>query len=536
MTTAAATLSERLGLARLASWRPLSPHDDELLLVPKDLRAADPTFASEIAAGQMGLGGAVATFDDRSPFEIAAPSAAWAAELHGFGWLRHLKAARTPQATAAARKLFDDWTTCDRDIRRRTPGAFAPEVAARRVSAWLANADLLLDGANPTRFGQVHRALATAIRVLDGNRATARGWGLIVCDIALVTASLALADHERHLERRESALLDALARQILDDGGHHSRNPDVVVELLIDLLPLRQCYLARGRTPPATLIDATGRMLGFLRAMQLGSGALARFHGSQGGTRDALATVLALDAGVHDPRHTLAQSRFVRLEQGRTVVIMDCGGAAPDVDHRSAFCSPLAFEMSSGRRRILGNGGAPSGVVSRIAAEAAAAIEAHATLGLGAGIRPGPALVSAPAIEADNDQISVAASHGAFVAAFGLVHNRCLALRDGGRSIEGRDRLDSPAGVLRTARDVPFAIRFHLDKAVTATVDLDGGRALITLDDAETWELTVTGARAGLEPGIDYTHAGDLRAAEQIVLRGTCPGQTQVIWTLTRRH
>ena len=41
-------------------------------------------------------------------------------------------------------------------------------------------------------------------------------------------------------------LVDELERQILPDGGHISRNPGALIELLLDLLPLRQAFAARN--------------------------------------------------------------------------------------------------------------------------------------------------------------------------------------------------------------------------------------------------------------------------------------------------
>ncbi len=105
------TLTERSRLARLAAdrtrralvaralrsplfaWRYGRPAAEELLLVPQELRTADPSFAEELAHGQLGLGGAVASIGNGSIFDVPAPSEAWSRALHGFGWLRNLTAA-----------------------------------------------------------------------------------------------------------------------------------------------------------------------------------------------------------------------------------------------------------------------------------------------------------------------------------------------------------------------------------------------------------------------------------------------------------
>ncbi|NWM74598.1 hypothetical protein, partial [Escherichia coli] len=58
--------------------------------------------------------------------------------------------------------------------------------------------------------------------------------------IALCYASLCLANQAKHIRSASRKLSEELQRQILPYGGHISRNPGALVELLRDLLPLRQ--------------------------------------------------------------------------------------------------------------------------------------------------------------------------------------------------------------------------------------------------------------------------------------------------------
>ena len=77
-------------------------------------------------------------------------------------------------------------------------------------------------------------------RARVGTRRTAcRGCSAIV---ALTYAALCMPAQARLTEARRAPLCDELDRQILPDGGHVSRNPGVLVDLLLDLLPLRQAY------------------------------------------------------------------------------------------------------------------------------------------------------------------------------------------------------------------------------------------------------------------------------------------------------
>ena len=106
--------SQRSAVAQvLAAWVPAwsvaSRPVDRLLIVPQDLRTADPSFWREIEHGQFGLAGSIAFLRGRSPFDIAPPTAAWERELHGFGWLRNLAAAADEDARRGARLLASEW-------------------------------------------------------------------------------------------------------------------------------------------------------------------------------------------------------------------------------------------------------------------------------------------------------------------------------------------------------------------------------------------------------------------------------------------
>src|SRR5262245_28645470 len=99
----------RLRRSSLLRWRHRPAVAEELLIAPPDLRTQDASFVDEIEAGAFGLAGCVAVLDGRSPFAIEAPNADWECELHGFGWLRHLDAARSLEVETFARELVREW-------------------------------------------------------------------------------------------------------------------------------------------------------------------------------------------------------------------------------------------------------------------------------------------------------------------------------------------------------------------------------------------------------------------------------------------
>ncbi len=237
----------RVSGSALLNW-PFPAKTDRLVISPQDLRTADATRASEIYAGRFVFAGKVVTCDARSPFEITPPSEDWAIALLGFGWLRHLRAADSGITRANARALVDEWITAHSTM---DPVAWRPDVLARRIISWLSQATLLLDDSDVRFYRRFIRSLTRHVRQLRRTAADAPdGVPRLQAMIALTYAGLCMAGQVRHSKAATKRLADELARQILPDGGHISRNPGALIELLVDLLPLRQLFTARNLVPP----------------------------------------------------------------------------------------------------------------------------------------------------------------------------------------------------------------------------------------------------------------------------------------------
>jgi uncharacterized heparinase superfamily protein len=113
-------------------------------------------------------------------------------------------------------------------------------------------------------------------------------------------------------------LIDELRTQILPDGGHISRNPGTLIELLADLLPLRQLFSARQLQPPQALNNAIDRVMPMLRFFRHGDGNFAQFNGMGPTPVDLLATVLAYDDARASPVSNAPHSGYQRIEAGQT--------------------------------------------------------------------------------------------------------------------------------------------------------------------------------------------------------------------------
>jgi uncharacterized heparinase superfamily protein len=117
--------------------------------------------------------------------------------------------------------------------------------------------------------------------------------------IAIVYAVLC-GQADRQSAQRDQAPRRQLERQILPDGGHISRNPGVIIDILLDLLPLSQAFTARNVAAAPGADQRIDRMMPMLPSSATATARIALFNGMGPTPSDLLATVLAYD---DDPRH-----------------------------------------------------------------------------------------------------------------------------------------------------------------------------------------------------------------------------------------
>ncbi len=534
--------------APFSRWMAGVPTAYHLLILPQDLRTGDPSFAVELYEGYFGLAGAAAPVGSESPFKIMPPSVPWQKELYGFGWLRHLHAAEDQIAREKARTLVLDWIAAARSAPAL---AHDGDTTARRVIAILSHAAFILDGADPDFYDAVMRMLSRDLHALTVVYGDCSGVARLRALTAILLAGLCVAEQEAYLSSYVSVFCGELQKQILEDGGHASRDPADLIELLLEMLPLKQCFVARQIEPPEALYTALARMNPMLRFLRLGDGSLAHFNGMGPTLVDQVSTVLAYDdvggifQGIVAPN-----SGYARLAAGDTVVLADAGSAP--VLHLSsrAHAGCASFEMSAGYEPLITNCGAPADetgdwyVVSRSTA-------AHSTLtiedlssarliraqGLVAGRElfwlAGPGSVQHEAAEQDHS-LSVRISHDGYRDRFGYIHRRRLTLRKSGLELEGHDQL-TPADNSGTAGIAArFAVRFHLHPRVTANLSRNTNAVTLTTPGGQTWRFTAEGAELDVEESIFFADPICLRRSLQIVLKGPSTKASSIQWKLEK--
>jgi uncharacterized heparinase superfamily protein len=522
---------------------------DHLLIVPQDLRLGDPSFWTELEHGQFGVAGSIVFLRGASPFVVNAPNKAWARGLHGFGWLRDLDVAGREETRETARCLALEWTL--RFGAERNSVSAEPDVAARRLISWLSHANLLLEDADPETYGAVTSSLGRQLTHLSATwREAPAGYPRLLALMALAFGTLSLAGHDGKVREIEANLVAELSGQVLADGGHVTRNPAMLVEVLLDLLPLSQCFTARDRKLPDRIGEAIALMLPMLRYLRVGDGMLARFNGVSCPEVAGVATVAAYDDGSLESVSEARASGYARVTCGATIILADVGRPPPLAHAGNAQAGCLSFEMSQGRDLVFVNGGVPNGAAGDwlpaaratashntlvLAETSSSRLIAHNKIEAVAGVPP----IRYPdrvdwKIENDDRGTSLEASHDGYHRRYELMHIRRLRLSADGSRLEGCDRLDGLNAKVRLRADLPFAIHFHLAPGARCGRGDAHTEAVITLASGRRWRFSVDGAALSIEESGYFAENAGPRPRPQIVLRGVTFGETEVSWVAER--
>ena len=482
----------------------------------------------------------------REPRPFSRPSGAspaWREALNRFDWLNDLRAAGVPGARNAAVELTRRWIA---ENPRYDEVVWRGDVLAARLRNLLLNGPYLAADAEPAvtalLMGSLYRQAAHLSRALgDG----LYGAALLKAVIALMLAGLMLPRGERLLVQGRRIFIHEISRQLLADGGHVERSPQVMLELLIHLIDLRDVFTAARRPHPDHLQLAIENLASAVLMLCHNDGHLGAFNDTAELDPRLLETALNRAGGRLRTLNQLPLTGFQRMECGKSVVLVDCG-APPrhGLDHH-AHAGTLSFEFSHDEERMIVNCGAHpwskewQQVQRTTAAHSTMIVDnvnssmllpPRKTIG-GAvrmeGIALKPDIVTARREETDG-QIWLDLSHNGYEEGFGLIHRRRLYLSANGEDFMGEDQLVGRGGN-------SFALRFHLHPAVQASITQNGQAALLKLPKGSFWRMRVQGGEVGLAESASIGAGGRVRRTQQIVVMGAIEGdRTEVKWLLQR--
>jgi len=451
--------------------------------------------------------------------------------------LRDLRAVGTEIARRRAIALIHEWI--EDSAEQWDEISWSPAVLGARLAHWIAFYDFYSPAATHDFTGQIMSAAVRQLRHLE-NTTQASLFGLEATQAikGLVYGGLALTDSEKAVGLALDLLLRQIETEILPDGGHISRNPSVLADMLRLFIDIRGALCAARIDIPHDLSLAITRMMPAVRFFRHGDGGLALFNGSETGRTLTFEATQTLSGAKARSIKQLSQMGYERLTAGRSLLLVDAGGPPPRPHDGQAHAGLMSFEFSVGKERLFTNCGAAPQTHNQWS-RAMAATAAHNTIVLqdtnacellpDGGIGQRPHHIQNNRYEVNNTQF-VDMVHDGYWPRHKVKLQRLISLGQEGDELRCKESLFGPAGR-------SFAIRWHLHPDVKALLAQDEGSALLRTPSGTGWRLRLTGAGRlflTLEPSI-YCGEGQPRGTLQLCLSGKIgPQGGRVEWSLTR--
>lgn len=460
----------------------------------------------------------------------------WIEHLHGFSWLRDLRALGGDQSRRLARQMVDRWIAQN---DRWDDRIWTPQILGQRISMWLSTYDFFC-GSAEDRFQERYvaslmRQAKHLSRIFPGDL---HGLELLRAAKGLIFAGLAFPDRETWAVQGFEAALREIPKQILKDGGHVSRSPQILAETLQIMLDLR-CALYRANLPvPDVLKRSIERAGSALKFFRYADKKLGLFHGGQESDIGLLDAIQAQVVSSGKCETSLRDSGFQRAVLGRSLFMLDVGSIPDKPYDRGHHSAPLAFEFAYGRERIFTNCGShPSHpdwkqVLRHTAAHNALTINGrpvHETHDDGSIIRH-HAPIECTRVET-KDTCLLDAVHDGYARA-GVTHRRRFYLSKQGHDLRGEETL---IGKKAPPKPRQIDVRFHLHPRVIASMNEDGTEATLQLPGGTTWKFHAVNAKVALENSIHFGSGIRPAKTRQLVVTAMMTGtHLQLKWALQR--
>lgn len=518
-----------------------------------DLHVGDAKKADKIYQGKFNFAGRSVERKRTGIFVEKQGNENWRHELLGFGWLADMQAAGRELSRVQSRALISEWISIGGDtfFARRFSNNFSSEILANRLIAFACHSPFFLKGASQAFCDRFFASVSRQVK-LAYSRSYSEPNELkrLHIHIALAYACLAFSGFEPLRKKVFTRLSSELDKQIFGDGGHISRNPQTLRDLLALLVPLRTGLESSQMEVPAPFNHALERMLPALRFFTCPDGGLSVFNGVNDTRPGLVRRILETDNVNGRPLAHAPHSGYARLQQGKSSLMIDVGSTVADTLTSATSNGLFAMEFCDGSSRLVTNCGAikygDEHWQSASRSPQANSGVCLARTGVGKQISNklvktlfgGPLLLGSVNVETELDTqrqgTLFSARHDGYANRFGICHTRQLFLSANGFDLRGKDMfaLDEQGGDIM--KNVPFEIRFHLHPSVSATISRDGASAVLMLANKTGWRFNARGAQLRLEESVYLPQDGRIRKTVQLLLAADIPSVRQVQWAFKR--
>ena len=458
---------------------------EEISFTPKDIWPGDPILGDQLVQGYYNLANKKIYSPEETLWQISNTNMFWQSEAHSFSWLRHLKARSGSLARKHARLLILEWLKLYKNYNNKT---WELEILSRRVSAWITNFDFLLAEKDKKFSDILLKNIFKQIKFLRNQTNKSyfsfleKKYGLEESSIkkikvlrALILSSMCFESQLVRFSNYIKILESEIKNNFNIDGMHESKSPSTQLEILGDLVTIREAILSKQLKSPGfleTIIKKGAHTLKFFRTP---AGTLAIFNGSKQETKFLIDKIINQADGQPRGRGpiSLSKSGFEKIVCNGIMLIVDTYYNS----NKNCSNAPHAIEINLGKNRLLGSCGTIY-KKNKSWRESLLSAAAHSSLIL-ENTNPNKnngsdTFAFSKRYQKDGSEI-VFLRHEGYKNKFTATCSRTIEVNRTGKNVAILEEIQA-------FKLLKFDIRIHLNPKVKVSLSLDKNKALLILD------------------------------------------------------
>tara|TARA_Y100000590_G_scaffold72611_1_gene79826 strand:+ start:1683 stop:3278 length:1596 start_codon:yes stop_codon:yes gene_type:complete len=403
---------------------------------------------------------------------------------HSFDFLNDIQKISNEKLRIYCRELTSYWLKNNNSWKSQTWDDY---ILATRICNWIKNYNFFFNTAEENFKKELYISILKQIEHLVKNFSNVKkNSDLIRIIKALIYVSISIPNKKYYYQIAIFNLKTELSNQILKDGCHFQRNPEIHLQILKDLLDIRAVLNSTKRNVFFDLQNTIKKMCVVYRFFLLKDNSISNFNGTSNYNRNEIRnTISEIPKPSKVPRE-LTEAGFQRIDTKDTTLILDCGVPKNyDATYKAHSCTS-SFELCHKKNKIVIC--SLSGLDEKINRKTAA----HSTLTLdntnaykilkNDHLSRVPNIIKVKRTERYGANV-VEIENYSYKNQYDAIHKRLIYIDKNGLDIRGEDNIYCPM-------EINFDIRFFLDTSIKTLITNKEKNIVMRLNNNIGWKFT----------------------------------------------
>ncbi len=405
--------------------------------------------------------------------------------LHNFLWLNLID---RKNDGSSLRRIISLWIVNNNNYK---PDVWKSSILSMRIISWIINSDIILSGKNFSFKKEFMESIIKQTNHLKKNfKFETEELKKIENLTAILLSGLVFREYKENFDFANKELKKLVSNFFDDSGFPLTRNSNDLILFSKYFIIIKECIKDAQYYIPDFLEEIIEKNINCIKTITTSNYKMPLFNGAtEINLENYYNYLLNLNFKIKKLKENIGGIQI--LKNKKDLVYFDTGQPPQKNYSYNYQCGPLSFEYYSEGEKIISNCGYGSGI-SRKAALLSRLTSAQSSLCIndtsvikferskllnkvfGNSLK-GNFRVNSIDIFNNDFEVSVKASHNAYLKNFGYIHERKVKLNKENNSLSGTDRLVKKKDGVHQK----FAIRFHLYPGISAVQTMGGENVLI---------------------------------------------------------